>query len=236
MSIAAIPVAVNPAPSARIAPATGAAQSVPADAAPGATETAKPAASSHDTTTLTPQALALIDKLKARDTEVRQHEQAHLAAAGGLAVSGAAYTYQRGPNGVDYAVGGEVHIDTSPGRTPEETIARAHTIEAAALAPAEPSGADRSVAAQAQQLERQARAELAIQDAQKALGAAQQPPVQTAPSPPAATPDAPAGPGTQTPQVAQLLATGAQQQAGAAPLNKAYDLTPPVPPRLDTYA
>lgn len=109
---------------------------------------------------LTPEQLAQIDKLKQRDTEVRQHEMAHLSAAGGLATSGPSYTYQRGPNGVNYAVGGEVHIDTSPGATPEETIARARTIQAAALAPAEPSGADRAVAARAQQLEQQARAEL----------------------------------------------------------------------------
>lgn len=127
-------------------------------------------AGSASTTNLTPEALALVGQLKTRDTAVRQHEQAHLAAAGGLAVSGASYTYQRGPNGVDYAIGGEVHIDTSPGRTPEETIERAHTIQAAALAPADPSGADRSVAAQAQQLELQARAELAA--AQDKSGAA----------------------------------------------------------------
>lgn len=109
---------------------------------------------------LTPEQLAQIDKLKQRDTEVRQHELAHLSAAGGLATSGPSYTYQRGPNGVNYAVGGEVNIDTSPGATPEETIARARTIQAAALAPAEPSGQDRAVAARAQQLEQQARAEL----------------------------------------------------------------------------
>jgi len=112
-------------------------------------------------TQLSPEALALIDQLKARDLEVRQHEQAHMAAAGGLATSGASYTYQRGPNGVSYAIGGEVNIDTSPGATPEETIQRARTIQAAALAPAEPSGPDRAVAAQAQQMEAQARAELA---------------------------------------------------------------------------
>ncbi|MFA9216700.1 MAG: putative metalloprotease CJM1_0395 family protein [Sphingomonadaceae bacterium] len=144
-----------------------------------------------DTSNLTPEALTLISKLKNRDTEVRQHEQAHLAAAGGLAVSGAAYTYQRGPNGVDYAIGGEVQIDTAPGRTPEETIARAHTIQAAALAPAEPSGADRAVAAQASQLEQQARAELAVQQA----------------------------------------AASASQN-----LNRAYDVAPLVPPKLDVYA
>ena len=73
--------------------------------------------------------------------------------------------YQRGPDGVSYAIGGEVQIDTSPGNTPEETIARARTIMAAALAPADPSGPDRAVAAQAQQLEQQALAALAQQQA-----------------------------------------------------------------------
>jgi len=43
---------------------------------------------------------AEIRKLKARDQEVRQHEQAHLSAAGGLAVSAASFTYQKGPDGV----------------------------------------------------------------------------------------------------------------------------------------
>jgi hypothetical protein len=116
---------------------------------------------------LSAEALAVIAKLKARDTEVRQHEQAHLAAAGSLARSGPTYVYQRGPDGVSYAVGGEVQIDTSPGRTPEETIARARAIAAAALAPADPSGADRAVAAQAQQMVQQALAEQAQQQSQQ---------------------------------------------------------------------
>jgi hypothetical protein len=131
----------------------------PAQAA--ASAQAKQATTPSATTQLSAEALALIDQLKSRDLEVRQHEQAHMAAAGGLATSGASYTYQRGPNGVDYAIGGEVNIDTSPGATPEETIERARAVQAAALAPAEPSGADRAVAAQAQQMEMQARAELA---------------------------------------------------------------------------
>jgi hypothetical protein len=106
---------------------------------------------------------AEIRELKARDQEVRQHEQAHLSAAGGLAVSAASFTYQKGPDGVNYAVGGEVSIDTSAGKTPEETLQRARTIRAAALAPADPSGQDQAVAAQAGQMEQQANAELAQQ-------------------------------------------------------------------------
>ncbi len=136
------------------------AASAPADAA------ARPAAAASTSSTrveLSPEALVLIAKLKARDTQVRQHEQAHLSAAGSLALSGATYVYQRGPDGVSYAIGGEVQIDTSPGRTPAETIARARSIMAAALAPADPSGPDRAIAAQAQQLEQQALAEQAQQ-------------------------------------------------------------------------
>jgi hypothetical protein len=159
---------------ARIAPPAVAPAQVQSSSTPAGPASASTAASpntnfsgSDSVTNLTPEALSLVAQLKTRDTEVRQHELAHLAAAGGLAVSGASYTYERGPNGVDYAIGGEVRIDTSPGRTPQETIERAHTIQAAALAPADPSGADRAVAAQAQQLEQQARAELAAQQIQQ---------------------------------------------------------------------
>jgi hypothetical protein len=113
-----------------------------------------------DSVQLSDKAKALLRSLQARDQQVRAHEQAHLAASGGLATSGASYTYQRGPDGVSYAVGGEVSIDVSAGRTPEETIARAITIRAAALAPADPSGQDLAVAAAAGQLEQQARGEL----------------------------------------------------------------------------
>ena len=112
---------------------------------------------------LSDEALAQIGKLRARDTKVRQHESAHLAAAGGLATSGASFTYQKGPDGVNYAIGGEVGIDVSPGRTPQDTIERAKTVKAAALAPADPSGPDLAVAAKAQQLEQKARTELNMQ-------------------------------------------------------------------------
>lgn len=118
---------------------------------------------------------AKVEKLKARDREVRAHEQAHLAAAGGLAMSGATYSYERGPDGVQYATGGEVKIDTSPGSSPEETLRRARIIRAAAMAPAEPSGQDRSVAASASKMEAKARAELATQDTEKDQPANSQP-------------------------------------------------------------
>lgn len=130
---------------------------------PDTDEPRLPGAEQH----LSKEEQAQVEKLKARDREVRAHEQAHLAAAGGLAVSAATYSYQRGPDGVQYAIGGEVKLDTSPGNTPEETLRRAQIIRAAALAPAEPSGQDRIVAANASKMESEARAELATQEQNK---------------------------------------------------------------------
>ncbi len=104
---------------------------------------------------------AEIAKLRERDREVRAHEQAHIAASGGLAKGGATFSFQRGPDGKQYAVGGEVNIDTSPvSGNPEATIRKAKQIRAAALAPADPSAQDRAVAASASTLEAKARREL----------------------------------------------------------------------------
>ncbi len=102
-----------------------------------------------------------IKELKARDTEVRIHEQAH-ASVGGKYAGSPSYEYQRGPDGTNYAVGGEVQIDVAeiPG-DPQATIEKMQTVRAAALAPAEPSGADRSIAADATQKLVAAQAELA---------------------------------------------------------------------------
>ncbi|WP_171014068.1 putative metalloprotease CJM1_0395 family protein [Chitinivorax sp. B] len=102
-----------------------------------------------------------LNRLQQRDREVRAHELAHIAASGGLARGGASYVYQRGPDGQNYAIGGEVSIDVSPGNTPEETIEKARLVRAAALAPSDPSPQDRAIAAQANQMEIQARAEQA---------------------------------------------------------------------------
>lgn len=100
-----------------------------------------------------------LQELKARDQEVRTHEQAHMA-AGGQYAGGVSYEYQQGPDGRRYAVGGEVSIDTSAEKDPEATIAKMRQVRSAALAPAEPSPQDRSVAAAAAQAEGEARQEL----------------------------------------------------------------------------
>lgn len=99
-------------------------------------------------------------KLRARDREVRNHEAAHLAALGAYKKGGASFTTQTGPDGKQYAVGGEVPIDLSTEATPEETINKAQTIRQAALAPTDPSPTDRQVAAKATQMETAARSQL----------------------------------------------------------------------------
>jgi hypothetical protein len=100
-----------------------------------------------------------VNKLKKRDLEVKAHEQAHMAAGGGIVQGGATYQYINGPDGKQYAVGGEVKIDLSKENTSDATIRKMQQVRRAALAPAQPSGTDRSVAAQASQIEAQARME-----------------------------------------------------------------------------
>ena len=113
----------------------------------------------------------VVRELKQRDQEVRAHEAAH-AAAGGQYAGAPTYTYTQGPDGRRYATGGEVSIDLSPGRTPEETAQKADQIRAAALAPADPSGQDRAVAAAAAKMKLEAQAEAAKQQ-QEELAAKQ---------------------------------------------------------------
>jgi len=102
-------------------------------------------------------------ELKARDREVRAHEAAHQA-VGGQYAGAMSFTYQRGSDGAQYAVGGEVSIDLSPVQgDPQATIEKMRVVRAAAMAPAEPSGQDRAVAAQAMQIMLQAQSDLATE-------------------------------------------------------------------------
>lgn len=112
-----------------------------------------------------PAQLKQLTELKARDREVRAHEAAHQA-VGGQYAGAISYVYERGPDGAQYAVGGEVAIDTSPvDGDPQATIEKMRTVRSAALAPAEPSPQDRAVAAQAMQTMLQAQSDLAADSA-----------------------------------------------------------------------
>ena len=106
----------------------------------------------------------VLRQLRARDREVRTHEAAHVAAGGSLVRSGPSYSFQTGPDGRSYAVGGEVQLDVSPvANDPQATLGKANQIRAAALAPANPSPQDLRVAANANQLSSRARVDIAIQ-------------------------------------------------------------------------
>ncbi|UQZ89214.1 hypothetical protein C4J81_08410 [Deltaproteobacteria bacterium Smac51] len=110
-----------------------------------------------------------VQEMKQRDQEVRTHEQAHMSAGGGLAGS-ASYEYETGPDGKKYAVGGEVPISTRGSSDPEQALKDAETVKRAAMAPAEPSSQDRSVAAQASADINKLRSEVADKRQEEATG------------------------------------------------------------------
>lgn len=122
---------------------------------------ARPTTQNNQTTAISEQELQQLRTLKTRDLVVRAHEAAHLAAASGIVIGGASYSYQRGPDGAQYAIGGEVSIDTSKvAGDPNATLQKAQQIQAAALAPTQPSAQDRTVAARAAQMAIEAKAEI----------------------------------------------------------------------------
>ncbi|HET8711035.1 MAG TPA: putative metalloprotease CJM1_0395 family protein [Spongiibacteraceae bacterium] len=102
-------------------------------------------------------------ELAATDREVHAHEAAHQAVGGTLA-GAASFRFVTGPDGVRYAVGGEVPISfQTEANDPEATLRNAEQVRAAALAPAQPSAQDRNVAAQAAQVIAQAQLQIALQ-------------------------------------------------------------------------
>ncbi|EAJ0749899.1 hypothetical protein B7A28_08895, partial [Campylobacter coli] len=116
---------------------------------------------------LTIQQAQQVRELQSIDRNVKAHEAAHQAAGGGLA-GAASFSYTRGPDNQMYATAGEVPIRMQKGRTPEETIANARQVVAAAMAPADPSPQDYKVAANALKMEFEARAEATKLKAQEA--------------------------------------------------------------------
>jgi|GEM_PF-1321990 len=109
---------------------------------------------------LTSEQQQQVEQLRRIDAQVRAHEAAHQATGGNL-VGGITFTYQMGPDGKQYAVGGDLPVDMSTsGSDPSTIISKMRQIESAAMAPADPSGQDFAVAAQAAQIESEARMEL----------------------------------------------------------------------------
>jgi len=104
-----------------------------------------------------------VSSLQQRDREVRAHEQTHRSVGGQYAGS-IHLDYQVGPDGERYAVAGSTSIDVAPVQgDPAATLRKMEVVQRAATAPANPSGADHQVAAQASQQAQRARAELAAE-------------------------------------------------------------------------
>ena len=132
-------------------------------AAAGDAADAQAGASAEDEQGLTEADRRTIERLKQRDREVREHERAHATAGGSIAGS-PSFTFVTGPDGKQYAVGGEVSIDVSPvPGNPQATIRKMEQVKRAALAPANPSGQDRRVASQADAAIVKAKQELAAE-------------------------------------------------------------------------
>lgn len=111
----------------------------------------------------------LVKDLAARDAEVKAHESAHQAAGGGM-TGAASFTYQQGPDGKMYAIGGEVSISMPAASTPEEAIKNARQVSAAAMAAGDPSPQDFAVAASARVMEMKAQQQLAKEELEKMTG------------------------------------------------------------------
>ncbi len=122
-----------------------------------------PVSLEKDTSTnkLSEQDLQQIKQLKTRDSIVRAHEMAHITAGHGITKGSAHFSLQRGADGIQYATGGEVQIDTSKiAADPVATLKKAIQIQTAALAPLQPSSQDRTIAANAAQMAIEAQAEI----------------------------------------------------------------------------
>lgn len=108
-----------------------------------------PSAAARLPSELTASEKADVTRLQQRDQQVRQEEKAHAAVAGDLA-GPINYTYQRGPDGRAYAVGGAVGIQASHlSGDPVEAASKAGRLSAAANAATNPSLQDYAAARQA---------------------------------------------------------------------------------------
>lgn len=125
------------------------------------TETSKSKNASDPASKISPEDEQSIEKLQQNDITVKNHERQHVASAGGYVKSGPVYEYTTGPDNKRYAVSGHVSLDMSQvPNDPEATIRKAQVIKKAALAPADPSGADRAVASAAVKMELKASEQL----------------------------------------------------------------------------
>jgi hypothetical protein len=116
---------------------------------------------------ITPAALSSDERsqlahLKMTDAAVRSLQFSRIAMAGSLA-HGQSTQFTSGPDGRLYATSGDVDVDTNPGSTPRESLARASTLRrfsAAGGTPVSTPAVQENVSAQAAQIEFAARSEM----------------------------------------------------------------------------
>lgn len=89
----------------------------------------------------------VLEKFKKSDSNIKAHEQSH--AAGANTTSPIKYSYQTGPDGKLYAVGGEVRLDTSIPKDPNEASFKLSKLQSAASVSDGMSSADSNIAIQA---------------------------------------------------------------------------------------
>ncbi len=192
------------------------AQEAPAEPEPNHEQNSGHEQSSGQPTQLNEAEQKQVEQLKKNDAEIRRHEQAHAAARGQYA-GAPQYSYTNGPDGKRYANAGLVSIDVSPvAGDPKATIEKMDVVQRAANAPAEPSGADRSVSAKAAAAKQAAQIELTqlkADEASEARGDGDEAPATLGiPK----TDDAPAEAGESRTNAATQAKTAAVSHAAAA--------------------
>jgi len=88
----------------------------------------------------------VLEKFKQSDANIKSHEQIH--ASIGHTTAPISYTYQKGPDGKIYAVGGHVKLDTSIPNDPKAAAFKLDILQKAASAPIDSSAADNNIASQ----------------------------------------------------------------------------------------
>jgi len=88
----------------------------------------------------------VVEKFRSKDAEIRTHEQIH--ASIGHTTTPISYSYQQGPDGKMYAIGGSVRLDTSIPDDPKAAAFKLDILQKAASGPVYMSGADGAIASQ----------------------------------------------------------------------------------------
>lgn len=119
--------------------------------------------------TLHPKDSASLEALKKRDEHVRGHEANHTGAPGVITIGSPNYSFQIGPDGKPYAVGGKVTLATVGTKNPTVARERAGALKRAALANGDPSPQDLAAASSARDMENEASLQEVTENEAKSL-------------------------------------------------------------------